>query len=192
MKRRVELSLAPQKQLDLIELAQLKRTQISDIEKPFDPLRYVEQHLPKMIKEFDYDYSDDHPVFMRAPEVLAFVNFEYGVRLFVRSKVMEEAYYGGEQERFILAHEIGHVWLHRRRAKQLARHVIGAQDQYKEKLLELEANLFGGVLLVPPDGIWPGITAREIRSIYGCSLPVADRAIIEAKFWWRAGGRTWQ
>lgn len=180
------------RKLSLIEAAQAKRACQAGLAEPFEPVRFIEHQLPKLVKGFEFLYDEDDPIFVNAPQVQAVVNFDDNPVLIARESIMDAAYRGVPHARFVLCHEIAHVFLHRRKATQLARHTLGSREQYRTAMpLELEANLFGGILMVPPDGVWPGISVFEVRRAYNCSQQVAEAAIVDAKFWWRASGRKW-
>ena len=88
----------------------------------------------------------------------------------VRESVYENAINGSYRERFNIAHEIGHIFLHDDITVSFARNekTIPA---YKDP--EWQANTFAAELLVPPDQI-SGMTADEISKKYGVSKKVAQ------------------
>ncbi|MEO1798457.1 MAG: ImmA/IrrE family metallo-endopeptidase [Pseudomonadota bacterium] len=169
----------------IIEISQAKREKQVGYEGAFDPIRYVEHVLPKEFKNFDFDYWSGHPAFLDRPDRKAFVDFTDGIQLFIREEVMDGAYRGDNEDRFAISHEIGHVYLHRNKAKTiLSRHSIGSRNQYSgDPVLEYEANLFGGTLLAPPSGISPLMGIFDVRRRFRCSQDVAERAIKDAEFW---------
>ncbi|MEM6387475.1 MAG: ImmA/IrrE family metallo-endopeptidase [Pseudomonadota bacterium] len=179
------------RRLTILEVAQLKREKQAPFTSVFDPIKYIEQTLPKEIKGFDFDYWSEHPEFQKRPERRAFVHFaEDGtIELVVREEVMEGAYRGDNEYRFALAHEIGHVYLHRTKARNiLSRHSVGSSDQYADDpILEYEANLFGGALIAPPMGIGVNSTLFDVRTRFRCSNDVANKALIDADFWRKQG-----
>lgn len=185
IRRRNSEPVPTRRKLTIMESAMFKREQQVPITERFDPVRYIEHTLPKVIKDFDYDYFNEHPFFMERPDRYAFVDFTDGVQLYVREQVVDAAYRGDNEARFALAHEIGHVFLHRKKAASiLSRHKVGSAHQYAgDKVLEFEANLFGGTLLAPPSGISELMSVFEVRRKFQCSHEVAERAIQDAKLW---------
>jgi hypothetical protein len=180
------------RKLVIVEAAQKKRLAQCDHKDRFEPLMYIEHILPKTVRGFEFDYNDDDEVFRRAPDVQAVVDFGGPPFLLAKASLMSAASRGDHQARFVFCHEIGHVHLHTRMKGRLARHQIGSIEQYRTNYrLEMEANLFGGCLLAPPDGLHPGMADADISLVYGCSLSAARIAISNAKLWWRANGRKW-
>lgn len=180
-----ERPIPNRRRLQILELAQVKRAKQVSITERFDPIRFIEHTLPKTTKNFDFDYWEEHPAFLNRPDRKAFVDFTDGIQLYVRPSVVEAAYQGMSEDRFALCHEIGHVILHPKKAvKMLSRHSVGSIHQYQgNPILEYEANLFGGALLAPPDGISPLMRTFEIRRRFQCSQDVAKRAKEDAEFW---------
>ncbi|MEM9392926.1 MAG: ImmA/IrrE family metallo-endopeptidase [Pseudomonadota bacterium] len=186
--------LTPRRRLTIMEGAQNKRSKQADFNSAFDPLRFAEQIVPKDVAKFDFDYFDEHEEFRSRPELQAFVEFNEGCTMVVRSSVMEQAYRGDKQSRFIICHELGHVYLHKNKAAKiwretnrsviLGRHTIQSRYQYLQNpQWELEANLFAGTLLAPPLGISQLMNTREIRMKYNCSDEVATQAKKDAELW---------
>ena len=163
MKRgKTEPPIPIRRMLVIMEGAQSKRCHECQPHEIFDPVRYIEHTMPKHVKDFTFHYDEDDPVFRQAPTTKAYVDVRNGIILVMRESVYEAAYRGDPQSRFILSHEIGHVFLHRRSGKVLARHSLSSTERNKvNKKNELEASLFGGTLLVPPAGT--GESRLELR-----------------------------
>lgn len=167
------------------------RHSCTDCDAPFDPLRFVEHKIEKLVEGYDLDPWDEHPSFLERPDRLAFVDFSEGARLFIRPSVMDAAAQNDNEARFVIAHEIAHIFLHRDKAKQLSRHKNTSKEHnYSANPhldLELEANAFAGALLVPIDTVQiietHHDTLLDIRSIaqkYRVSNQVAQRAKMDA------------
>lgn len=174
---------------ELMKLADAKRALVCDRTEAFDPVRFIEHSLPKQVRNFDYHYDEEHEEFIAHPQKRAFVDFTDGQCLLVaRESVLTGALDFDHEDRFVLAHEIGHVFLHRGSAQKLARHKTGSklQYEYREKL-EYEANTFAGSLLVPPDGVTPLMTTFDIKLRFKCSYQVAQRAKTDIDRYWRKG-----
>lgn len=193
-KRAGKAELPKRKKLSIIEGALAKRRKLFGDDEVFDPVRFVENFVVKDVSRFDVDYFDEHEELVRNSELQAFVEFDDFCTLVVRSEVMDRACRGDNEARFIVSHEVGHVYQHRHKAWKrwqdteqsviLGRHSVKSKYQYLQlPEWELEANLFGGVLLAPPTGISPLMTSREIRFKYRCSELVATQARIDAALW---------
>lgn len=93
----------------------------------------------------------------------------------IRESVYENAINGSPRDRFTIAHEIGHLFLHDDITVSFARNekTIPA---YKDP--EWQANTFAAELLVPHSHI-SGMTAEEISKKYSVSKKVAQ---IQASF----------
>lgn len=89
----------------------------------------------------------------------------------LREEVYEGAISGVARDRFTIAHEVGHYFLHKPGNIALAR------AKHEEKIPaykdpEWQANTFAGELLAPPHVI-NGLSAREITMLCGVSMDVA-------------------
>lgn len=98
-------------------------------------------------------------------------------RLLIRESTYDGAVCGHPRDLFTLAHEIGHLFLHRQSTIRLAR----VEDNIKAyQNPEWQANVFAAELLVPADAI-VGMTEDEVVNRYGCSKQVAHIQLKEAQ-----------
>lgn len=176
--------LPNRRRLLLLEAAQKRREYQVPLSQPFDPVAFIERGLGKLVREFDWHYDEEDPYFKKNPTAQAFVDFTAGTLLVARESVMEQAYRGDPQSRFILAHEIAHAVLHKKSAGILARHKLLSAGQYSyRKDLELEANCYGGALLAPPAALSPLMSLFEIRRRFNVSGEVAEWGKKDAELW---------
>lgn len=197
--------LEKRRRLSIMEGALKKRLMQCDELSIFDPILFVEQQLPKIIKNFDYHYDEMDKAFIEQPNRQAFVRFGETILLVAKESLMEAAYSGDREARFIMSHEIGHVIMHRRKMNrlkrssssrqqelELSRHETGTSEQYSQNTrLELEANAFAGTILCPPTALSPMHLVRDVMAKYNVSTRVAEIALKDAKVSWEAIGRKW-
>ena len=94
----------------------------------------------------------------------------------IRSSVYERAYNGNPRDRFTIAHELGHFFLHSV-SYSLAR-TIEEIKIYENP--EWQANVFAGEFLVPTSHI-NNLTVIEVAKIYNVSKAVARIQLKESK-----------
>jgi len=171
------------KLLNINRAREVRRIQCEPCD-PFDPLKFIEFELSKIIRNFEYCIDEHDSVFREAPSTLAYVDLSSNPVLVARESVVDRAMRGSCHERFVLAHEIAHVIRHRHSGKRLAQHQIGSDERNRaNRYFELEANLFGGTLLVPPEANLEEMTVDSVRRHFGVSEKVAQFAISDAAFW---------
>jgi Zn-dependent peptidase ImmA (M78 family) len=135
-------------------------------EKYFPVVEFLELVIPQLEPDFSYEIVPVEEM-----------KHQYGLTypdkklICLREDVYEKAAEGTARDRFTIAHEIGHYFMHRPGELVLAR------NQNKEKIPayqdpEWQANTFAGELLAPPQ-IITGLTAKEISLCCGVSLDVA-------------------
>lgn len=179
-----EVGLTREAEID--ELASdFRRAQCDDREL-FDPVRFVELELPKIVPGFEF--LPVGPEYLgNAETVRARADFKNGKVLYVAEEVYYKAQEGDAQERFTLAHEAGHVVLHNRTGLTFARNVMGTNEYVQEqrvrarKTYEIEANLFAGAVLLPVTALDPTLMTGELARTYGVSQLAAEKGVQQAK-----------
>ncbi|MBB6285304.1 ImmA/IrrE family metallo-endopeptidase [Geobacillus subterraneus] len=141
-------------------------------ERYFPIIEFLEFGLGYIFPDFSYEIVS--PLDMKS---------DYGVtypqtnKIKLREDVYENAIAGSPRDRFTVAHEIGHLIMHRPGSIALARsqnaEII---PTYKDP--EWQANTFAAELLAPPHLI-VGLSIKEIAISCGVSLEVAR---IQAQF----------
>ncbi|MEH7223839.1 ImmA/IrrE family metallo-endopeptidase [Bacillus sp. JJ1566] len=136
-------------------------------ENYFPVVEFLELVLPKLYPSFSY-------------EIISSENMknEYGLTLpekdiiRLREDVYENAISGIGRDRFTIAHEIGHYFMHKPGSISLARNTSVVEvPKFKEP--EWQANTFAGELLAPPH-IIRGLSVKEVALSCGISLEVAS------------------
>lgn len=90
----------------------------------------------------------------------------------IREDVYEGAVAGNGRDRFTLAHEIGHYFLHKKERVSFARTIGAAEKLPPFRNPEWQANSFAGELLAPPH-IIKGMSVFEVMSFCGISSQAA-------------------
>lgn len=157
----------PTSRLNIRNLALILR-KIFDLkdEEYFPIAEFLELGLPQIIKSFELEIV--------LPEEMP---YEYGLTfpekkvIRLREDVYENAISGVGRDRFTVAHEIGHLLLHKPASLSLAR------NQFEKKIPayknpEWQANTFAAELLAPPH-IIRGMSAKEIALRCGVSVQAA-------------------
>ena len=65
-------------------------------------------------------------------------------------KIFVNSYHGYKRQRFTIAHELAHYFLHRNRQSRFADHVF-ARSLHEQSPMEVEANEFAAKLLMPKE-----------------------------------------
>jgi len=135
-------------------------------EKYFPVVEFLEWGLP----QFD-------PKFTLEIVTPSSMNNEYGVTypekklIRLREDVYEKAANGSFRDRFTIAHEIGHYFMHSPEKIAFARSQVKDEvPAFKDP--EWQANTFAGELLAPPQVI-KGLSIKEVSICCGVSLDVA-------------------
>jgi IrrE N-terminal-like domain len=124
----------------------------------------IEFMLPQILPEFEYEIAeiDDLP----GKHALAYPRQK---RLVIRSDVYDGACNNNPRDRFTLAHEIGHLFLHQGiRARQNESAMIETIDT-----CEIEANIFGMELMMPSPIVLATRSARTLADLCGVSHSIA-------------------
>jgi Zn-dependent peptidase ImmA (M78 family) len=133
----------------------------------FPVVEFLELGIPQIYPSFSY-------------EIVEFKHMknEYGLTypehnlIRIREDVYERAISGIPRDRFTVAHEIGHFFIHKPGTLSLARS-LKVEKIPPFKCPEWQANTFAGELLAPPQVI-KDMSAKEISLSCGVSLHVAN------------------
>lgn len=107
----------------------------------FPIIHFLENIMPIFFDSFEYDIVPDNELDC---EARAFPNSN---RILIRESVYDGAYYGNPRDLFTIAHEIGHMFLHREDTISFARSKGKELKSYENP--EWQANTFAGELLAP-------------------------------------------
>lgn len=132
----------------------------------FDVVKFLEHHLHHIFPEFHLEIVGFGEMPNKYAEALPETKC-----IRVREDVYEGAINGIARDRFTLAHEIGHLWLHRPGKIRLARS-IKKENIPAYKCPEWQANTFAGELLVPPEGT-KGMSPDVVTERFGVSYQAA-------------------
>lgn len=164
--------VAPMRRIEIRSWAHLFR-QVSGYEsEPYFPIVDVmELLLPRMSPGFVYEYATKEE--MGADHGRTFPNEN---RIIIRDDIYEGASEGKGRDRLTIAHEIGHLLLHRGDVV-FARSESNNIAAYESS--EWQANCFGGELLVPSTSIplFQGLSVAQVAEMCGTSYDAADYQI---------------
>ena len=133
----------------------------------FDVVRFLEFYLHEVVPDFHIEVV---PI-VEMPNQYA-LTFPKTKCIKIREDVYDGAIAGNARDRFTIAHEIGHLWLHRPGNLALARN-SSKEDIPAYKDPEWQANTFAAELLLPPEGT-QGLLLDEIVARYGVSYQVGN------------------
>lgn len=133
----------------------------------FDVVKFLEHYLHLIFPEFHIEIVESWKMPNKYAEFLPETKC-----IRIQEEVYNGAISGNPRDRFTLAHEIGHLFLHRPGKIRLARNIT------KEKIPpykcpEWQANTFAGELLVPPNGT-RGMSPFEVSKRFGVSYQAAE------------------
>lgn len=132
----------------------------------FDVVRFLEHYIHLIFPDFHIEVVENS----KMPGNYAEFHPETKC-IRIQEDVYLGAANGNPRDRFTLAHEIGHLWLHRPGKIRLARS-INKEKIPTYKCPEWQANTFAGELLVPPDGTI-GMSHDEVIEQFGVSYQAA-------------------
>lgn len=145
-----------------------------DIHKPFDVLNCLEIDLPKATA-YDFSFEPKEKGYMK--DVEASVSPDDMV-MYIRQDVFDALYNNDSRARFTIAHEFGHLFMHKGVATTLNRSNPSAHKPYEDS--EWQANQFAAELLAPLDGCI-GLSIDEIMKKYNISYQCAALRYKECK-----------
>lgn len=131
-----------------------------------DIVRFLEHHLHLIFPDFHMEVVEKEVM----PKNYAEFHPETKC-IRVQQDVYDGAADGNPRDRFTLAHEIGHLYLHRPGKIAMARS-INKEKIPAYKCPEWQANTFAGELLVPPDGT-KGMSPMTVVENFGVSYQAA-------------------
>lgn len=135
-------------------------------EEYFPVVKFLEFGLPEIDKNFHFEI-----------EPITYMGARHGVTypeknlIVLREDVYENAIKGKGRDRFTIAHEIGHYFMHRPNTIALGR-ISDGKNVPKYSDPEWQANTFAGELLAPPH-IIKNLSIYDIVERCGVSLEVA-------------------
>jgi len=132
----------------------------------FDVVQFLEYKLHLIFPEFHLEIVEYSEMPFKYAEALPETKC-----IRIREDVYDGAVEGNARDRFTLAHEIGHLWLHRPGKIRLARS-HNKENIPPYKCPEWQANTFAGELLVPPEGT-VGLTPSMVAENFGVSFQAA-------------------
>lgn len=151
------VKVAPRSKRDIQKLALLFRQIFqSDIHQPFDVLTCLEIDLAKaMGHKFDFELQDKAYMGMTEAAVLPDEKL-----MNIREDVYEALHHNDTRARFTIAHEFGHLFMHKGVALNRG---DGNHKPYEDS--EWQANQFATELLAPLEGC-VGLDVNEIMQKY--------------------------
>ena len=108
----------------------------------FPVLIFLENFLTEIFDDFEYEILEDHELDCEARTYPSLNRIE------IRRSVYEGAYDENYRDLFTIAHEIGHLFLHRDSSISFARDSKKEIKKFEDP--EWQANTFAGELLAPP------------------------------------------
>lgn len=150
---------------EIEELAKMVRKKFNINSYCFDVIRFLEFVLPLYDMSFDYEYVDNLP-----NNLYAYYN-PIENRITVLNSVYENALNKVGRDRFTIAHEIGHYFLHRQGYKF-------ARTTYELPAYldpEWQANTFASFLLIPREKTY-FLNVNEIMELCAVSKSAAKIA----------------
>lgn len=133
----------------------------------FDVVRFIEYYLHEIFPDFYLEIVPIHKMPFKYAEAIPETKC-----IKIREDVYDGAVNGNPRDRFTLAHEIGHLWLHRPGRITLARSTK-KEEIPAYKCPEWQANTFAGELLVPPSGT-TDMNVENVIEKFGVSYQVAS------------------
>ncbi len=131
----------------------------------FPVLYFLEHILIEILDNFEFEVVDDPELDC---EALAYPDNN---KILVRHSVYDGAYNGNPRDLFTIAHEIGHLFMHRGSVISFARGNKRKIKPYEDP--EWQANTFAGELLAPPDLI-KNLSKEEISQKCKVSRQTAE------------------
>lgn len=131
----------------------------------FPIIHFLENIMPLLSNDFEYDIVEDHELDCEARA------FPESNKILIRESVYDGAYDDNPRDLFTIAHEIGHMFLHREDSISFARGKTINIKPYENP--EWQANTFAGELLAPVHLI-KGLRIEEISEKCKVSRQVAE------------------
>jgi len=146
------------------------RLQFSLSEEPYFPVMpFLEEVLDNAMRAVRLEIADKK-------EMGNYEGFTdpHGEFIRLREDVYEKACYGNPRDRFTVAHELGHFFLHTGIPMARAKDIVGYKPY---QLSEPQANRFAIELLAPKQFMLPRDTPETLALRHGISLSAADHRL---------------
>lgn len=163
-------SASPHSAKYIYQFVKLLREQFNMNDRFCVPVVEIIEHvIPELDPRFNFEYLEPDQM---PPNVYAYYN-PIENKMSIREDVYNRACEGAGRDRFTLAHEIGHYFLHKEDVKLCRNAPSTASPIYQDP--EWQANTFASMLLMFPDAI-TGMTPQEISKKCQTSLSAAKIA----------------
>ncbi|WP_370244917.1 ImmA/IrrE family metallo-endopeptidase [Alteromonas abrolhosensis] len=134
----------------------------------FDVLAAIEFHLPTISSDYSYVIVEDQSLGDDHAQTFPDKNL-----IKIKQSTYDGALRGSGRDRFTLAHEIGHLFLH----KNISSFARSSSPSTKHKAFEdseWQADCFAAELLMPFDDVRRCTSALEVQFKFGVSLQAAE------------------
>ena len=160
-------SAPPMTKKEILLVSQRLRNVTATAEKPcFPVMEFLEYFLPMLDENFNYLVLGDQDM-----PVNTYAYYEpISGQIYIREDVYERACNGIARDRFTIAHEIGHFFLHHSGFALCREDSKKSIPTYCDP--EWQANTFASFLLMPPNLI-RNMSAEDIAKQCGTSLTAA-------------------
>ncbi|MEE4566809.1 ImmA/IrrE family metallo-endopeptidase [Paenibacillus polymyxa] len=167
-----EYEASPLSRSDIREIANLFRRSCNLTDTKFFPIvHFLELVMPKLDEQF---------VWLSVPK--SEMGSKHGLAypddklIKIREDVYEGAEQGNGRDRFTIAHEIGHYFLHKKERVSFARRMGAAEKLPAFRDPEWQADAFAGELLAPPH-IIKDMSVFEVMRFCGISQQAARKQL---------------
>jgi len=167
-----EYEASPLSRVDIREIANFFRQQCKLIDAKFFPIvEFLEFVMPQLDPQFVWESISRFE--MGSKHGLAYPDDKL---IKIREDVYEGAVKGNGRDRFTIAHEIGHYFLHKKERVSFARTMGLAEKLPAFRNPEWQADAFAGELLAPPH-IIKDMTIFEVARFCGISQQAARKQL---------------
>ena len=118
-------------------------------------------------ESIDLEIVEDHEL----PKRYA-VTYPDKNKIVLQLSVYEALCAGDKHARFTVAHELGHLIMHRNQVAYARSKVVGGHKIYEDS--EWQADVFASHFLIDSRLVSPEMAAEDISTIFGVSLPAAE------------------
>lgn len=143
-----------------------------------DIVDVIEVQLPKLMPEFEYSYVEQDDPVLAGAEAITYPDRQ---QMLISASVYEGACNGNGRDRFTLAHELGHLILHKG-VSSYARQTSEDRDHRVYEDSEWQADTFAAEFLMPYDEVRSFCcTVGDIKSRFGVSWSAAGHRLASIK-----------